>query len=335
MKANADADTALLERLSRSELYNNFEQAFEASTGLPLRLRPLEFCHLAHRGRPHEHPFCALLSQTRPGCASYLEIEQRAVAAARDRPAMVTCFAGLRHTAVPVKLGQRTIGYLLTGQVALAMPSEPGFAPIDRQLSAWGFSLEQRQRLQDAFHQGRVLLEGQYTGAVHLLEIFAGQLASMANQIALHDSQAEPPLVRRAKAYIADHQTNPVGLGEVARAMHVDPYHFCKVFKKATGLTFTEYLGRVRVENAKALLANPHLRVSEIAYMVGFQSLTHFNRRFHQVTGQSPTGFRENGLGNPKSAAKSTIGGIPLRRMGRSAPERRHHEPGLVVPMAG
>jgi hypothetical protein len=40
---NADADTALLERLGRSDLYRDFQQAFGAGTGLPLRLRPREF----------------------------------------------------------------------------------------------------------------------------------------------------------------------------------------------------------------------------------------------------------------------------------------------------
>jgi YesN/AraC family two-component response regulator len=65
------------------------------------------------------------------------------------------------------------------------------------------------------------------------------------------------------------------------------------MFKKATGLTFTDYLGRVRVEKAKNLLLNPHLRVSEIAYTVGFQSLTHFNRIFRKVAGEAPTDFRE------------------------------------------
>jgi AraC-like DNA-binding protein len=68
------------------------------------------------------------------------------------------------------------------------------------------------------------------------------------------------------------------------------------MFKKATGLTFTDYLGRVRVEKAKTLLSNPHLRVSEIAYTVGFQSLTHFNRVFHNLTGESPTHFRDKGV---------------------------------------
>jgi YesN/AraC family two-component response regulator len=73
----------------------------------------------------------------------------------------------------------------------------------------------------------------------------------------------------------------------------VSTFYFCKMFKRATGLTFTDYLGRVRVEKAKNLLLNPHLRVSEIAYTVGFQSLTHFNRVFRKLTGESPTDFRE------------------------------------------
>jgi len=46
------------------------------------------------------------------------------------------------------------------------------------------------------------------------------------------------------------------------------------------------------VEKAKNLLLNPNLRVSEIAYEVGFQSLTHFNRVFKKTVGESPTEFR-------------------------------------------
>jgi len=64
------------------------------------------------------------------------------------------------------------------------------------------------------------------------------------------------------------------------------------MFKKATGLHFTEYVSRVRIEKARNLLLNPNLRISEIAYDVGFQSLTHFNRVFKRVIGQSPTEYR-------------------------------------------
>ena len=78
----------------------------------------------------------------------------------------------------------------------------------------------------------------------------------------------------------------------VAQAVHTSAFYFCKLFKKVTGINFTDYLSRVRIEKAKNLLLNPNLRVSEIAFEVGFQSLTHFNRVFKKLLGQSPTEYR-------------------------------------------
>jgi AraC-like DNA-binding protein len=78
----------------------------------------------------------------------------------------------------------------------------------------------------------------------------------------------------------------------VARAAFSSTYHFCKVFKETTGLTFTHYLARARVEAAKELLLKPRVRVSEAAYAAGFQSLSQFNRMFLRVTGESPSDFR-------------------------------------------
>ena len=87
--------------------------------------------------------------------------------------------------------------------------------------------------------------------------------------------------------------------------MHVSTFYFCKVFRKAVGIAFTDCLGRVCVEQAKRLLLNPHLRVSEIAYAVGFQSLTHFNRMFRQMTGESPTRFRDKVTSRAKSTSRA------------------------------
>ena len=64
------------------------------------------------------------------------------------------------------------------------------------------------------------------------------------------------------------------------------------MFKKITRINFTDYLSRVRIEKSKNLLLNPNLRISEIAFEIGFQSLTHFNRVFKRITGQSPTEYR-------------------------------------------
>jgi AraC-like DNA-binding protein len=163
--------------------------------------------------------------------------------------------------------------------------------------------------LEGAYYRSSVLSKDQYAGLIRLLEIFAQQLSAMASRIMIQDSESEPPMIRRAKAYIAGHYGDPVNLDEIARVMHVSTFYFCKMFRKATGLTFTDYLGRIRVERAKNLLLNPHLRVSEIAYTVGFQSLTHFNRIFHRTTGEAPTAFRDNGTAHTKAAARNLNAG--------------------------
>ena len=115
----------------------------------------------------------------------------------------------------------------------------------------------------------------------------------LSNQIVVQRENAEPPVITRAKQYIHDHQTEDLRLSQVAKAVNTSSFYFCKMFKKVTGINFTDYLARVRIEKSKNLLLNPNLRISEIAYEVGFQSLTHFNRVFKRLLGQSPTEYRD------------------------------------------
>ena len=94
------------------------------------------------------------------------------------------------------------------------------------------------------------------------------------------------------RRYIASRQFDPIRLEEIARALNVSTFHFCRIFKQATGLTFVAYLSRLRVEKAKILLQDKNLRITEICYEVGFHSLTHFNRIFRKLVGSSPTEYR-------------------------------------------
>ena len=311
-----NTDTILIQRLSRSELYADYQKAFGDATELPLTLRPLEFWQLAHRKQTHENPFCAMMAQANRTCAASLENQQRAVEGAKDGPATSTCFTGLCDTAVPIKLGERTIGFLQTGQVALEeAPSEARFGRIANRFAEWGSQIDLNQ-LKEAYFHSKVLSRSRYAGVVGLLEVFAKHLSMVANQIAMREAESESPLVRRARAYIAGHHEDPLSLEEVANAMHVSTCYFCKMFKKATGLTFTNYLGRIRIEKAKELLLNPHLRVSKIAYIVGFQSLTHFNRIFSKLTGESPTLFRANGSLRERGKARAArLGVLKLRTL--------------------
>jgi AraC-like DNA-binding protein len=125
-----------------------------------------------------------------------------------------------------------------------------------------------------------------------MLHLFAAQLGEFGEKLFLQTVDTDPDAVRKARLYILNHLAEPMTLDEVAQHAGVSPFHFCKIFKRATGLTFTEFVNRARVEHAKRLLLKPQARITEVAYDVGFQSLSQFNRSFRRVTTQSPTEFR-------------------------------------------
>ena len=282
----------IVERIARSEIYQDYERAFSEATQLPLALRPVEVWRFALEGKRYENPFCAMLAKCNRTCAACLETQKKMDDVPGTGARTVTCFAGLCDSAVPLQAGEKLIGFLQTGQVALRKPNATQFCKITKQLVDWGVAVD-LTKLEDAYFHSRFLAPQQYAAILKLLETFAKHLSLLANQIVVRAEESESPLVRRARAYILANQADPIDLAKVAHAMHVSTFYFCKIFKRATGLTFTQYLSRVRVEKAKKLLLNPHLRISEIAYNVGFQSLTHFNRVFRQVVGQSPTEYRE------------------------------------------
>lgn len=282
----------LIEALSSSQIYQDYERAFSKTTGLPLSLRPIECWNSPHHGKKAENPFCALMAENNRACASCLETQAKIAAAVGATPRTVKCFAGLCDTGVPVSIGEELLGFLQTGQIMLAKPSRAQYSRIVKQLVDWGWKVDLR-RLEEAYFQTRVLSPKQYESVLHLLTIFAQHLSLVSNQLLVHRANSEPPAITKAKQFIQEHQADEISLADVAKAVNTSTFYFCKMFKKTTGLNFTEYLARVRVEKARNLLLNPNLRISEVAFASGFQSLSHFNRVFRRIAGESPTRYRE------------------------------------------
>jgi AraC-like DNA-binding protein len=285
-----------VEALTHSKVYQDYERAFTQATGLPITLRPVESWQLPLHGKRNEAPYCALMSQKSRACAACLQMQERMSQAAAHEPCIAVCPAGLCETTVPVRLGDRLIGFLQTGQVFRKKPSQGQFERTAAMVAEWGVDVDPVQ-LKEAYFATRVVPDSQQQSAAALLKIFAQHLSMLCNQIVVKQENAEPPVISRAKRYIEEHQAEELRLGQVAKAVNTSAFYFCKMFKKFTKVNFTDYLSRVRIEKAKDLLLNPNLRISEIAYEVGFQSLTHFNRVFKRILGQSPTDYRTRLVG--------------------------------------
>jgi len=280
-----------IDKLAKSKLYQDYERAFTEMTQMPVTLRAVESWQLPHHGRRHENPFCALMAQRSRSCSACLQTQQRLTDGARSEAHSITCRHGLSDTAVPVKMGERPVGFLQTGQIFRRKPSMAQFERTVKLAEEWGVQVD-RERLKETYFNTRVVSAKQHESVVNLLSIFAQHLSLLSNQIVIQEENSEMPVVSRAKEFIRQNQAEDLSLSKVAKAVNTSKFYFCKLFKKATGLNFTNYVSRVRVEKAKNLLLNPNLRISEIAYEVGFESLTHFNRVFKKITGESPTEYR-------------------------------------------
>ena len=282
-----------VEKLKRSRIYKDYEQAFRDTTGLPINLRPLEAFDLPHHQDPNESPFCALMAKSNHSCAACLQLQRRVEEEARLEPKTLKCFAGLCDSSVPVRVGEDLVAFLQTGQVFLDKPDKRRFASTARQIMKFGTDFDLKE-LEEAWFQSRVLDRRQYDSILRLLSIFAQHLSTLGQELAVQAEHGEAPPIARARALINSRHSEDLSLDEVAKAVNMSAFYFCKTFKKATGMTFTNYLARVRVEKVKNLLLNPHKRVSEAAFEAGFQSLSQFNRVFRRIAGQSPKTFREN-----------------------------------------
>ena len=103
---------------------------------------------------------------------------------------------------------------------------------------------------------------------------------------------AEPVEIWKARKFIHEHSDEELSLTKVAKFSNISGNHLSEKFKAVTGINFVDYVARIRVGKARDLLGNSNLRISEIAFAVGFQSLSQFNRVFKKLTRKSPTQFR-------------------------------------------
>jgi AraC-like DNA-binding protein/ligand-binding sensor protein len=285
--------STIAEKLSQSQILRDYERAFAEATGMPLKFAPAGRKRPGMRGSLATNPFCDHMTATEPGCR--MCVEMQASLATQSGPGGGTrtaaCVAGLTDSAVPVRVGERVLGHLQTGQVALKKLTPSDFRRVRDFLTKGGADVDWGT-LEQAYFGTQVIARRQYDAVLHLLEVFAQHLSLAAEQIATQQAHAEPPLVERARALIEERSGEALTLTEIACSVHASTFHFCKTFKRATGMTFTQYLSMVRIAKAKKLLANPQARITEVAYEAGFASLTHFNRMFRRIAGESPTEYR-------------------------------------------
>ena len=181
----------------------------------------------------------------------------------------------------------------------LMMPKMDGFEVLDRMranehtrripvvvLSSRQLSLADVKRLEQ--HAAVTL---QSKGVLSEDEIIASMNRSLVGTGTLPPETSA--LAKRTISYLHQNYTRPLARWEIAESIGVNEDYLSRVFKRELGITPWDYLNRYRVYRAKALLVSTHESVGEVARKAGFSDAAYFSRVFRQVTGVSPSVYRE------------------------------------------
>lgn len=105
--------------------------------------------------------------------------------------------------------------------------------------------------------------------------------------------QAQSAELSAALDYTLAHLTDSLTVGEVANAVYLSERTLARRFAEEMGLTWSQYVRRARMIRAMELLADPDVKIVDIAYTVGFASLSAFHHAFRTFTGETPTAYRK------------------------------------------
>lgn len=113
------------------------------------------------------------------------------------------------------------------------------------------------------------------------------------NPINLSLSERDGNRMDQVIQFLLQERNRPISLQEGADKANMSKEAFCRFFKLRTRKTFTQYLQQLRINEAQKLLLETDLSISTIAFQVGFENLSYFNRAFKSILGVTPREFRK------------------------------------------
>lgn len=153
------------------------------------------------------------------------------------------------------------------------------------------------ERINNMFE--RIANQRQITKPIYILIDSSGSTIRQVYKRVLEDCKNlqallnnDNPIISRAIQYIRKNVKKELSLEIVANAISINSAYLSYLFKRVTREKFTDYISRIRIERAKALLKGSNMKVSEVAAEVGFQNTRYFGQVFKKITGNTPSEYQ-------------------------------------------
>lgn len=140
-------------------------------------------------------------------------------------------------------------------------------------------------------HQKGFFLIGPSEKPEHLTEHFEELLIAIVKRNIANTTIDNPHIAKGIK-YIHEHFAEAINLMQLCDYLGLNNCYFCVLFKNQTGMTFSQYLNRVRITQSKKLLETTTDSIIDISLAVGFNNHNHFSATFKKLTSVTPTEYR-------------------------------------------
>jgi len=247
-----------LQHLEKLSIFQSFSHIFQALTGSIPRIYSIT------PGVPATILEFVIPTDFLPPIATG-SIQDQDHQSATDAAPLITITGGMKREFIaPILSDGRLLGHLRSGAIERAEPSDN--------------------------YEKRSIVEAQK----RLLSLCAELIGKSALDMGLTDREDIPQVVEEAAKYINDNRHNAgLQLREVAKKFSVSQSYLTELLKRHYGANYREFINRCRIREASLRLEqNPKERISEIAYGVGFHTLSHFNRAFRKATDMTPSAYR-------------------------------------------
>jgi AraC-like DNA-binding protein/ligand-binding sensor protein len=244
--------------------------------------------------REHLNKYCAALQKSsNEPCQCYTN---KFLLEARHRQQVLVyrCYAGLTDLILPLYDSEKKyIGALTSGQFFVE-GEEPCSQEFIEELARKENVENEETPLYELYMASPTLKPRQIDGLIDFLRNIGEMILEARSKILFWEQGNAAERIQLIRDYIHQNYMKSLNVEKVSARFFLSPNHFCRYFKKSTGVTFIEYLNLYRIKKAEELLCNRALGSMEISIRCGFGSVSQFYRHFKQVKGVSPKELRKN-----------------------------------------
>lgn len=207
------------------------------------------------------------------------------------KPFIYQCFAGLTEIISPIIVNNRVLGAALAGQIRVKNLNK---------LSLNKSTLPENvfSKLKTVYKKVPVLTSQQVDSAAKLLFLLINYIIKIEYEIIVYREIEKykthsQEIVKKVMKFITENYSQNISLRSLAEQFFISPFYLCHIFKKETGSTITNYLSKVRLDNAVRLLKNPTIPIKQIPYQVGYSDEYYFYKVFKKAFQITPANFRK------------------------------------------